>query len=1019
MHRLRMWPLALLALCVAPSVLAVDTAAPAPNQTASSEAERELLRSARTWDARGRGDLARQALEKLLLARPGDTRLMLDIGLIELRSNRMSDARSMLARLEQQAPDSIHTRELRTAYRIATQDRLRLASVRRLIELSRFDEALSELQALFPDGAPSTELGIDYWLMLGKTPGGAARAEQGLQALIARHPDDPRFELGLAEHYAGRDATRGQARQILRALRGREDLNPQRLASVLNRVGLEEDSSPPRVGPAVAASEIPRASTTQASPARIADWLRRKGETELAEKKADAALESFTKAQSRLPNDAAIAEGRARALLMLERHDEALAVAPVSQPALRAEIMTARAAKAADAQRGGDVLRDLEAAQLLVPQDPWARYRLARHYASLGLPSEGRALMDQGLALTPRDTDLHYARALYLASVDADQDALAALAPIPATARSPGMRDLETRVRASLARVEMQRQRDEAKRLAAAGDLDGALGLIDELIARQPDDAALHGLRGDVLADAGRWADAQRAYERQLALTPSDQWARLNLARALTEAGQFGTARAQIDQVLKVSTDPEQRLSAARRLELLGDTDAARAEYTRLAAAPAPLAGAFEQLGWLERGERRYAEALKNFRSARQLRTSDTGLDKVIGEIQSRPQPMLSAGYDHLSKPGDPGLSDTTTQRVPIELRVPRGYDGHYFALAEWVDLDVGRLTANYDEAALYGTVLAAGPGAIMNFPQGVDPATDGVAVGLGYENDALRIDIGSTPLGMPVQDLVGGIRHEGQWSGLNYSFDLSRRPISSSLLSFGGARDPVSGRSWGGARENGASLRLAHYGEKLSLSGTVEASRIEGRNVLDNDFFGGRLSSDYKFYDDHGQQLFIGLAATYWAYAENQRYYSFGHGGYYSPQSYLVTSLPLEWRGRWNRWSYRFEGAVSHSTSDEDDAPFYPTDAGLQAQAGASSLPSGFTAPIYEGGSGAGSGYRLRAELEYRLDAQWVVGARAGVDRSDFYEPDAFSIYFRHLFNTHAEVLSLPPRPTRHYTDF
>ena len=1019
MRGLVVWPLVLLTLSAMPAAQAGNENTAEVIQSEPGEAERELLRSARAWDARGRGDLARQALEKLLLVHPGDTRLMLEIGLTELRSNRMAEARAMLARLERQSPASMHTRELRTAYRIATQDRLKFASVRRLVELSRFDEALSELQTLFPDGAPSTELGIDYWQIWGKTPSGASRAEQGLQALIATHPDDPRFELGLAEHYLTRDATLPRARQMLRELRDRKDLNPQKLASALNRAGLEEKSAPSAPDLAISPTDGARTPAAPRTPEKIADGLRRKGEAELADKKPEDALASFTKAQTRLPNSKAIAEGRARALLMLCRHDEALAAAPDSMRALRAEILSARAAKAVEERRGGDALRDLEAAQLLAPKDPWARYRLARHYASLGLADEGRALMDQGLALTPNEADLHYARALYLASMDADVDALAALKPIAVDARSPGMRDLESRLLASLARVESERQRTQARRLAEAGDLDMALRLIDALLAQTPDDAALLGLRGDVLADAGRWTDAQRAYEAQLVLTPSDHWVRLNLALALERSGQRDSARVQVDQVLANSTDSEQRLGAARRLEALGETHAARAEYTRLAAGPTPAAGAFEQLGWLYRSERRYADALHNFRSARGLRPDDASLDKVIAEIQSRSQPMISAGYDHLSKPGDRGLSDTTTQRIPIELRKPRAYDGHYFALAEWVDLDVGLLPANYDEAALYGTVQSAGPGSLANFPQGEDPASNGLALGLGYESDALRVDLGTTPLGMPVQDLVGGIRGEGKWGALNYGLDLSRRPVTSSLLSFGGARDPVGGRSWGGVRENGASLRIARYGQRLSLSGTVEASRIEGRNVLDNDYFGGRLGTDYKFYDDHGQQLFIGLAATYWSYAENQRYYSFGHGGYYSPQSYVVASLPLEWRGRWNRWSYRFEGAVSHSTSSEDDAPFYPTDSALQLQAGTSLLPPGFDAPIYEGGSGSGSGYRLRGELEYRIDAQWVVGARAGVDRSDYYEPDTFSFYFRHLFSSDAEALSVPPRATRHYTDF
>ena len=98
---------------------------------------------------------------------------------------------------------------------------------------------------------------------------------------------------------------------------------------------------------------------------------------------------------------------------------------------------------------------------------------------------------------------------------------------------------------------------------------------------------------------------------------------------------------------------------------------------------------------------------------------------------------------------------------------------------------------------------------------------------------------------------------------------------------------------------------------------------------------------------------------------------------------------------------------------------PFYPTDAALQAQAAGSPLPRGYSAPVYRGGSGSGYGYSLRGVAEYQLANGLVIGARAGVDRSDFYEPNFFTVYFRHLFGDRETLPYWPPRPPRPYSQF
>ncbi len=49
--------------------------------------------------------------------------------------------------------------------------------------------------------------------------------------------------------------------------------------------------------------------------------------------------------------------------------------------------------------------------------------------------------------------------------------------------------------------------------------------------------------------------------------------------------------------------------------------------------------------------------------------------------------------------------------------------------------------------------------------------------------------DIGTTPMGFNVVDVVGGISYSDDIGPLGYTVNAHRRPISSSLLAFGGQK--------------------------------------------------------------------------------------------------------------------------------------------------------------------------------------------------------------------------------------
>jgi hypothetical protein len=148
--------------------------------------------------------------------------------------------------------------------------------------------------------------------------------------------------------------------------------------------------------------------------------------------------------------------------------------------------------------------------------------------------------------------------------------------------------------------------------------------------------------------------------------------------------------------------------------------------------------------------------------------------------------------------------------------------------------------------------------------------------------------------------------------------------------------------------------------------------------------------------------EVSAGAVLSLWHYAHNDSFYTFGQGGYYSPQRYVSLGLPVEIDGRRGALSYDVRAMVSHSWTNEADTPYYPTDGGLQALAGN---------PLHTAGNGGGLAGSLRAVAEYRASPHWSFGGWLDIDRSAYYAPTRAMVYLRYWFRPQEAPVAFPPK--------
>lgn len=277
----------------------------------------------------------------------------------------------------------------------------------------------------------------------------------------------------------------------------------------------------------------------------------------------------------------------------------------------------------------------------------------------------------------------------------------------------------------------------------------------------------------------------------------------------------------------------------------------------------------------------------------------------------------------------------------------------------------------------------------------------NGVEVSLALSGDSYKADIGTTPLGQDADSLVGGLQWSpkiGDYTRLRAT--VERRSVTDSLLSYVGATDKISGKKWGAVTKNGGSLNLSYDDGDAGVYAEAGYYSYQGDNVASNNGLNSSVGMYIRPYRYDDRELKAGVNVSYINFSKNLSYFSYGQGGYFSPQDYVSVSFPIEYRQNYNDWSYTLSGAAGYQSYSQDRSAYFPNNPELQSQLEQLVQQGYGKEAFYAAKSESGVGYNFRADGNYKLNQNMLIGGQVGYDTFGSYSESTALIYFRYLLD-------------------
>lgn len=371
-------------------------------------------------------------------------------------------------------------------------------------------------------------------------------------------------------------------------------------------------------------------------------------------------------------------------------------------------------------------------------------------------------------------------------------------------------------------------------------------------------------------------------------------------------------------------------------------------------------------------------------------------VDELIRSVREQTGTWQQAGVEIRARNGESGTSKLTEAKVPLTWSGVPSEGPRFEFSATPVTLSSG--SASGETWQRFGSnplVTGNTTGAVSAESQNAN----GVELSAALSGKDYRIDVGSTPLGQKLDTLTGGVKWSSELSGyLSLILTGERRAVTDSMLSYVGLEDKRTGRRWGRVTRNGGNMQLSYDDGDAGLYAGGGAYRYTGESVAGNASVNGEAGFYFRPYHDDIHQLKAGLSMSWMDFTKNLSQFTFGQGGYFSPQNYVSVSLPVEYTRKMDNWTLRLGGAAGYQSYSQDSSEYFPTNHEWQQLLEEAADKGEISESRYAGRTEGGAGFTARAGLDYKVNRDITIGGKLGYDTFGSYNESTAGIYFRYM---------------------
>ena len=371
--------------------------------------------------------------------------------------------------------------------------------------------------------------------------------------------------------------------------------------------------------------------------------------------------------------------------------------------------------------------------------------------------------------------------------------------------------------------------------------------------------------------------------------------------------------------------------------------------------------------------------------------------DPVLAEIDQQLQqsadesgPRVDVDTGFRSRSGETGLSKLREMTGSASVSTPFA-GGRVGVKATAVVLDAGRPTGS--GLARFGTnATPEAQGIVDEQPSVLTNAEtqhqSGVAVTASYVSKLLKLEAGVTPLGFPKEHVTGRIEVTPRLStNATMRIWADRKPVTDSIIAYAGTEDPRTGAFWGAVMKSGGGLSLSYDRNGNGVYADGSFYHYDGTAVRDNDSVEINAGGYLRAWQNARSGVSVGFNVNYQNYDNNQNYFTYGHGGYFSPQSFLSVNFPVRYWTNDGPMSIQASVAPGYQSYDQQGEPVYPTEPGAQGVLDFLKSQNNDVRSRYDSISKTGFGLSATGAISYRVSPNTRLGGELNINTFGEYK--------------------------------